>query len=114
MEETNISMGWVSRETWGSQHEGVWSQLCGAAGMACEIHLEIKSAGASLKLGHLVSPTRHPEMQIFNLGDALETQHREWQRSSHVREDCGHLGREKSFRISDTTLASCRFGEKGW
>ena len=75
-------------------------------GMACEIRLEIKSAGPSLKLGHLVSPTRHREMQIFNLGDALEMHHGGWQRSSCVREGCGLLGTKKTFRVSDTALRS--------
>lgn len=97
----------------GFQHDRVWSQLCGIEGKACEFHLEVKYAGASLRLGHLVSPTRHPEMQMFNLGDALEMQHGGWQRSSHVEEGCGHLGREETFRVSDTVLESCRFREKG-
>lgn len=59
-----------------------------------------------------MSPTRHPEMQIFNVGDALEMQQGGWQRSSHVKEGRGHLGREKTFRVSDTALGSWSFGGK--
>lgn len=47
--------------------------------MACEIHLETESRGASLKSGPLVFPTRHPETQNFSLEVALEKQHGGWQ-----------------------------------
>lgn len=112
---TSLQARWAERWTgiWVSQHEGIWGRLCGVAGRACGIHPEVKNAGASLKLGCLVSPARYPETQIFNLGDALEMQHGRWQRSSHVEEGCGHSGREKTSRVSDTVLGSWRFGEKG-
>lgn len=87
----SLWVGWAERWIQRSQCEEAWSWL-----WACEIHLEIKRAGASLKLGHLLSLTRYPEMQILNLGEALEVQHRGWKPSSHVGEGCGLWGRDKS------------------